>query len=991
MGRGPTTIVNLDFEARVPVPFSIFPSSYRESETATQTQHVHEELKIEVPHAGLVGQHSSFPAPAPAPLPPREEVPARFEEEVRITRDEERHHRPGTHKEFHFHKEVVNRPQPPPPSYPESRIELDDRRSNIDVAESEYRARVQPSYRKEVTVDVHSHHHHHHTKAPKQIAYYNETTVDVPAPRPSKAHSRVADDFTVDVVAPRPAYKETSFRVSKSTVDDSPLPRATVHKDIKIYKETVDAPRYVPSSVSSASSSSSKAHQSKMGYYDEDGTHHSFRQEIHKGLHKGLHKLADRLHHHEAHGSVEVAEVRSSAGPTSGSKASNTVTIPCHHIRLGDILILQGRPCQVIRISTSAATGQHRYLGVDLFTKQLHEESSFVSNPAPSVVVQTMLGPVFKQYRVLDMQDGAIVAMTETGDVKQNLPVIDQSSLWTRLQKAFESGRGSVRVLVVTDHGREMAVDMKRVTLAMGVSHSRYGEDWDNEKDWAPYAIPIRGAKTKDTASDTNSDDSGIGAYIHVDNEAVKDGKKVQNLVESHKPETISVSLMRSWQDTLLKDPKNRLALSALNNADAREVLLSRATKIAEQHPVFNVKIPFEGGPITAQGNSGRCWLFASTNVFRVALMQKYNLDAFELSQSYLFFWDKLEKSNWFLEQIISTADQDLDSRLVQHLLREPLSDGGQWDMVYNIVDKYGLVPQVLHPDSFNANTSRVLNSIIFTKLRENALTLRNLINDPSTTTTMLSSAKGRMLKEMHAILTISLGPPPSVSEEFTWTFTDKADKVQTVRLTPKAFAEDIYSAKFRITSSTISKMISLVHDPRHKPFSHLTVDRLGNVVGGRDITYVNVDMVTLKDACVAMLKAGLPIFFGSDVGKFSNSALGVMDLDLIDYELGFNISLLGADKVARLMTGESQMTHAMVLTAVHIDEESGKTVRWRVQNSWGKNAGEEGWFVMSDAWMDEFVYQAVVDPKFVSKEVKDVLDKEKIVLPLWDPMGSLA
>jgi translation elongation factor P/translation initiation factor 5A len=180
-----------------------------------------------------------------------------------------------------------------------------------------------------------------------------------------------------------------------------------------------------------------------------------------------LHKLADRIVHPEGHDRVEVAEVRETRRPraslSEGSATPNTVTIPCHHIRLGDILILQGRPCQVIRISTSAATGQHRYLGVDLFTKQLHEESSFVSNPAPSVVVQTMLGPVFKQYRVLDMQDGSIVAMTETGDVKQNLPVIDQSSLWSRLQKSFESGRGSVRVLVVTDHGREMAVDMKVV------------------------------------------------------------------------------------------------------------------------------------------------------------------------------------------------------------------------------------------------------------------------------------------------------------------------------------------------------------------------------------------------------------------------------------------------------------------------------------------------------------------------------------------------
>ncbi|KAL2757733.1 hypothetical protein ACRALDRAFT_2118715, partial [Sodiomyces alcalophilus JCM 7366] len=144
-----------------------------------------------------------------------------------------------------------------------------------------------------------------------------------------------------------------------------------------------------------------------------------------------------------------------------GAYMPNTVTIPCHHIRLGDFLMLQGRPCQVIRISTSAATGQYRYLGVDLFTKQLHEESSFISNPEPSVVVQTMLGPVFKQYRVLDMADGRVVAMTESGDVKQGLPVIEQSNLWERLRGAFESGRGSVRVLVLDDGGRELAVDMK--------------------------------------------------------------------------------------------------------------------------------------------------------------------------------------------------------------------------------------------------------------------------------------------------------------------------------------------------------------------------------------------------------------------------------------------------------------------------------------------------------------------------------------------------
>ncbi|KAG7291782.1 hypothetical protein NEMBOFW57_001802 [Staphylotrichum longicolle] len=394
-------VANLDFEARVPVPFSVFPSSYRESETATQT-HTHEEVEIKLPQlAGREGQDSSFQAQAH--LPPRGE--GRFrEEEVRITRQEEPRPRPGIREEYTYREEYT-RPQS---TYSESRIEFDTKHrphnSVIDVAESEYRSRVQPNYRKEFSV--------------------TGSTVDGSGFRPSFKASTHVDEFTVDASAPRSTYKE-SVHVTGTTVD-APAPRSTYQEKVNIVEETVDAPR----------NASRRKQSSKMGYYDEDG-----------------------------HDRVEVSEVRESRRPraTEGSATPNTVTIPCHHIRLGDILILQGRPCQVIRISTSAATGQHRYLGVDLFTKQLHEESSFVSNPAPSVVVQTMLGPVFKQYRVLDMQEGSIVAMTETGDVKQNLPVIDQSSLWSRLQKAFESGRGSVRVLVVTDHGREMAVDMKVV------------------------------------------------------------------------------------------------------------------------------------------------------------------------------------------------------------------------------------------------------------------------------------------------------------------------------------------------------------------------------------------------------------------------------------------------------------------------------------------------------------------------------------------------
>jgi bleomycin hydrolase len=369
--------------------------------------------------------------------------------------------------------------------------------------------------------------------------------------------------------------------------------------------------------------------------------------------------------------------------------------------------------------------------------------------------------------------------------------------------------------------------------------------------------------------------------------------------------------------------------------------------------------------------------------------MKRYNLDKFELSQAYLFFWDKLEKANYFLEEILDTADEPLDSRLIQTLLGSPVSDGGQFDMVYNLVTKYGLCPQVLYPDSFNAQSSGTINSIITTKLRENALILRSMA---SKSFSSIAATKEKMMKEIHLILTLTLGPPPAPDEVFSWTYVDKFGKVSEMRITPIAFAAELSTPQsIRTIGIDVNSMFSLVNDPRNSYNTHLTVSRLNNIysANARPITYVNVSMPVLKIACIKMLQAGFPIFFGSDVGKYSNSRSGIMDTSLIDYELGFNVRL-GLSKAQRLMTGESSMTHAMVLTAVHLDVD-GNPVRWRVQNSWGTDAGTDGWFVMSDKWMDEFVYQAVVEPRFVSKEVRDVLKTKAKVLPLWDPMGALA
>ncbi|KAK4229903.1 peptidase C1B, bleomycin hydrolase [Podospora fimiseda] len=447
-----------------------------------------------------------------------------------------------------------------------------------------------------------------------------------------------------------------------------------------------------------------------------------------------------------------------------------------------------------------------------------------------------------------------------------------------------------------------------------------------------------------------------------------------------HESKGIEVGRTGEWLNDLMGDAKNRLAITVLTQTNPLLILSSRSTKIKTGQHIFNITIPLQGNPITNQRSSGRCWLFAATNVFRVSLMQKYKLEKFEFSQSYLFFWDKLEKANWFLEQIISTSEtkEKEDGRLLQWMLKEPLSDGGQWDMIYNLVEKYGLVPQSVYPDSWNAKGSKVLNGIIFTKLREDALILRGLIEQRQD----VGKIKEGMLKEIFSILTLTLGVPPGVEEEFEWCFVEKGAKgvVKTVRSTPRKFAKE---SLFYGKGEEVLK---------HEYLTVLTVDRLGNVVGGREVTYVNVEMDMLKGACVDMLKNEVPVFFGCDVGKFSDRESGIMDVELVDYELGFNVSLLGMNKAQRLGTGESLMTHAMVLTGVHIDETSKKPVRWRVQNSWGDGVGEGGWFVMSDGWMDEFVYQAVIESRFLKKEVKEVLAKEeKKVLPLWDPMGSLA
>jgi bleomycin hydrolase len=314
---------------------------------------------------------------------------------------------------------------------------------------------------------------------------------------------------------------------------------------------------------------------------------------------------------------------------------------------------------------------------------------------------------------------------------------------------------------------------------------------------------------------------------------------------------------------------------------------------------------------------------------------------------------------------------------------------------MFSGADAFIQVPQALFPDAMAAQSSHSMDTVITAKLREDALVLRSICSsDTHAYNRSLPIVKAKMLKEVHRILTIMLGPPPKPDVPFTWEYLDADSKYHTVSKTPLQFAKELSSPTLTrsLHGADVNAFFSLVNDPRHKPLTLLSVSRLGNVIGGRSTTYVNVSMQILKGAAIKMLKAGLPVFFGCDVGKYSNSRTGIMDDKMFNYGLAFDISL-NMDKKQRIITGASAVTHAMVLTGVQIEDHDGekKTVRWRVQNSWGGDAGTDGYWVMSDGWMDEYLYQIVVDPGFVDKEVRDVLESEPVVLPLWDPLGALA
>ena len=440
----------------------------------------------------------------------------------------------------------------------------------------------------------------------------------------------------------------------------------------------------------------------------------------------------------------------------------------------------------------------------------------------------------------------------------------------------------------------------------------------------------------------------------------------------------LSIEDLRRFSLAFNKDPKNTLALNAVTENGIAAVALSRK-EVDRQNFTFSDLI--ESPDATNQERSGRCWLFSGLSTLALEAMKKLNLKTFELSEIYQMFWDKLEKANYFLENIIESKEEPLNGRLVSSLLSDPISDGGQWNMFTNLIKKYGVIPKTFMPETENSNNSDPMNALFVTKLREYAKVLRDM-NEHGASTTELREKKGELMEEFYKMLCINLGVPP---ETFPWEWRDKNGNFhRRGNITPLEFYREYVGLD-------LDDLVSLINAPtKDKPFNKLyTVRYLGNVIGGQDIRYLNVDLKTLKKATVDMIKGNHAVWFGCDVGKMLQTNMGAMDLSIYDYELVYGTKFQ-LDKAARLDYGDSEMTHAMVITGVDLDDQ-GNPLKWRVENSWGAAIGDQGYMYMMDEWFDEYLYEVVVRKEYLPPELAKVLDTEPVVLPFWDPMGTLA
>lgn len=421
------------------------------------------------------------------------------------------------------------------------------------------------------------------------------------------------------------------------------------------------------------------------------------------------------------------------------------------------------------------------------------------------------------------------------------------------------------------------------------------------------------------------------------------------------------VEIQKGYEGTSAdKAIRNALNTTAIN------VLSANADNAAMIDTEFSDRVRTKG--ITDQKSSGRCWLFTGLNVLRAAAIDKYDLGEFQFSQNYCFFWDQLEKANLFLQAVIDTRDKPFDDREVDWLFEHPISDGGTFTGVANLVTKYGLVPSSAMPESLVAGSTSQMSSHLKNLLRQDGLKLREtpMGVKPKAMPEFLQKVKTQMLSEVYHVLCICLGVPPT---EFEWKGTT---------YTPVSFYKELLGYDLE------NNYVMLMNDPCREYGKVYEIEYDRHVYDGDNWLYVNLPIERIKEMAIASIKANTAMYFSCDVGKFLNRDKGVADLANFDYDslLGVNFTM---DKRQRVMTHASGSSHAMTLIAV--DLKDGKPVKWMVENSWGAKSGYNGNIIMTDEWFDEYMFRLVVEKRFVPEDVMKMLEQTPVKLPAWDPM----
>ena len=437
----------------------------------------------------------------------------------------------------------------------------------------------------------------------------------------------------------------------------------------------------------------------------------------------------------------------------------------------------------------------------------------------------------------------------------------------------------------------------------------------------------------------------------------------------------INSKLYKNFEETYKNDLKNTIIRHALSKNPISEIAYDNKNEI---NIINDFSINIKTLPVCDQKNSGRCWIFAACNFLREKIAKKLNLANFEISQNYIAFFDKLEKANYLLSSIVDLIENDPDERVLMHVLTNGIGDGGQWDMFVNLIKKYGIVPKNAMKETFQSSATSESTQLINSLCRQFAFKAKSMFALDKKSD--LLTLKNETLEKIYTLLVNCFGLPPS---KFDFEYTDKNDAYHCEKdLTPISF--------FNKYVENIDDYVSIVNAPTEtKPFyKTYTIKYLNNVIEGKNIIHLNLPMERFKELIINQLKDGEIVWFGSDVSSYRERKLGVWDDNSYDYQslLDFDMSF---DKAAMLDFHQSAMNHAMCLTGVNIKND--KPTRWKVENSWGKDTGNQGYFIISDSWFDKYVYQAVINKKYLNEIELECYKNKPIELDPWDPLGTLA